>query len=181
MAYGTRLLIHAVASGKAAARSVYQYLTGRKIALEQTTSFIPLSAYTRRPGYEAIRRVPVELRPVEERLQRPDVPVELGYSASQAVLEATRCLNCSVTPIFDSSRCILCGGCADVCPTQCLKLVDISQVELELPNSDDFPKSAILKDEARCIRCACCAKRCPVDAITMEQVTLRSSWETEVL
>ena len=27
-----------------------------------------------------------------------------------------RCLKCHVSPIFDGDKCILCGGCADVCP-----------------------------------------------------------------
>src|SRR3990170_1076068 len=94
--------------------------------------------------------------------------------------EASRCLDCGVTPVFDGSRCVLCGGCADVCPTQCLKLVSLSALA---PNADldaaiggslgaDADRennSAILKDEDRCIRCALCAMRCPVDAIAMER------------
>jgi NADPH-dependent glutamate synthase beta subunit-like oxidoreductase len=34
LAHGTRLLIDAVASGKTAARSVYEYVTGRKLHAE---------------------------------------------------------------------------------------------------------------------------------------------------
>src|SRR5262249_16907994 len=34
LAHGTKLMIHAIASGKKAARSVYQYLTGRAITSE---------------------------------------------------------------------------------------------------------------------------------------------------
>lgn len=179
IAHGTRLLIDAVASGKRAARSVYRYLTGRSITLEQTTSYIPLPGYKRERGYETTRRVPVGLREAQERLQRPDLPVELGYTREQAVREASRCLDCGVTPIFDSSRCVLCGGCADVCPTQCLKLVSLSQVDMELPDLGGLEYSAILKDEERCIRCASCAKRCPVEAISMERVSLRSAWRCE--
>lgn len=176
VAHGTRLLIDAVASGKRAARSVYRYLTGRSITLEQTTSYIPLPGYKRERGYEATKRVPVGLREPGARLQRPDIPVELGYTREEAVREASRCLDCGVTPIFDSSRCVLCGGCADVCPTQCLKLVSLSQVDMELPDLGGLEYSAILKDEERCIRCASCAKRCPVEAITMERVSLTSVW-----
>ncbi len=59
LAHGTRLLIDAVASGKLAARSVYEYLTGRSIQREAVTAHLPLERYQREPGYEAIRRVPV--------------------------------------------------------------------------------------------------------------------------
>ncbi|MEP0843693.1 MAG: FAD-dependent oxidoreductase [Phycisphaerae bacterium] len=59
LAHGTRLLIDAVASGKAAARSVYRHLTGRKIEMEALTAHVPLPGYTRERGYEAIRRVPL--------------------------------------------------------------------------------------------------------------------------
>jgi len=176
VAHGPRLLIDAVASGKAAARSVYQYLTGRKITLEQTTSYISLPGYKRERGYEATGRVPVQVVDPSQRLLKPDLPVELGYTRQEAVKEASRCLDCGVTPIFDSSRCVLCGGCADVCPTQCLKLVPLSQVDMEVPQLDGLEHSAILKDEERCIRCASCAKRCPVEAITMERVSLTSFW-----
>jgi formate hydrogenlyase subunit 6/NADH:ubiquinone oxidoreductase subunit I len=92
-----------------------------------------------------------------------------------------------VTPVFDGSRCVLCGGCVDVCPTVCLKLVPLSELagddalEAAIRNSlgmdaDPEDHSAILKDEDRCIRCALCAARCPVDAISMERVTFQTSW-----
>jgi len=103
--------------------------------------------------------------------------------------EASRCLDCGVTPVFDGSRCVLCGGCVDVCPTQCLKLVSLGDIE----RTDSFEacvrgtlgpeleweaRSAILKDEDRCIRCAACAMRCPTDAITMERVTFVAHWRS---
>jgi ferredoxin len=115
--------------------------------------------------------------------------VELGYTPEQARREASRCLDCGVSPVFDGARCVLCGGCADVCPTQCLKLVTLDQLEpdgaLEAaidrllgPGADWRENSAILKDEDRCIRCALCAMRCPVDAITMERVTFTTTWRS---
>ncbi|MBK9165827.1 MAG: 4Fe-4S binding protein [Acidobacteria bacterium] len=45
--------------------------------------------------------------------------------------EASRCLDCGVTPVFDGSRCVLCGGCADVCPTECLKLISLDNLEFD--------------------------------------------------
>jgi ferredoxin len=103
--------------------------------------------------------------------------------------EASRCLDCGVTPVFDGSRCVLCGGCVDVCPTLCLKIVSIDRIEEspELravsdsalgPDAAPAEHSAILKDEDRCIRCGLCAIRCPTDAVSMERLTFRTSWRS---
>lgn len=178
LAHGTRLLIDAVASGKSAARSVYKHLTGRTITLEQTTAHVTQPLYKREQGYEAIRRVPVPVIEPEERLEHPDKVVESGYTREQAMREASRCLDCGVTPVFDGERCVLCGGCADVCPTQCLKLVALADLNIEAAGMDRENDSAILKDEDRCIRCALCAWRCPVEAISMERVCFTTQWRT---
>ncbi len=89
--------------------------------------------------------------------------------------------------MFDGTRCVLCGGCVDVCPTACLKLVPLdvlaatgdldAAIERSLgADADRRDDSAILKDEDRCIRCALCAMRCPADAITMERVQFTTQW-----
>ena len=100
--------------------------------------------------------------------------------------EACRCLDCGVNTIFDSDKCILCGGCADVCPETCLELVSLdrleggddvrSALEQRMQGSEDEVFSAIVKDETKCIRCALCADRCPVGAISMERVLTTSCW-----
>jgi NADPH-dependent glutamate synthase beta subunit-like oxidoreductase len=207
LAHGTRLLIDAVASGKQAARSVYRYLTGRPLAPEAVTAHIRLDRYRREPGFEAIRRVPVPTVEPVERMREPATVVETGYRPEQALREASRCLDCGVTPVFDGNRCVLCGGCVDVCPTKCLKLVALADLEptAELDaairnalaavgqasplarasedacptmNEDRTSHSAILKDEDRCIRCALCEQRCPVEAITMERVVCTTLWRS---
>ena len=182
-------MITAIASGKRAARSVYRHVTGRHVTIEALTAHLVLDRYQRELGYEAIRRVPVPVAEPHQRLSDPLHVVELGYGRDAAMREASRCLDCGVTPVFDGNRCVLCGGCADVCPTQCLKLVSLSALEVdgdldaaiaaELGEGADLVEhSAILKDEDRCIRCALCAHRCPVDAITMERVTCTTHWRT---
>jgi ferredoxin len=187
LAHGTRLLIDAVASGKAVARAVYGFVTGRSLHAATFTAHLALPGYRRERGYESIRRHAVPVREPAERLGEPRVPVELGYDAALAMREASRCLDCGVTPVFDGSRCVLCGGCADVCPTECLKLVPLSAMhaapDLDAaidhtlgPDVDRDAHSAILKDEDRCIRCALCVMRCPADAIVMERVTFATCW-----
>ena len=65
----------------------------------------------------------------EERLQAPrGARSRPGTRASRRMREASRCLDCGVTPVFDGTRCVLCGGCVDVCPTLCLKLVPLADL-----------------------------------------------------
>lgn len=187
LAHGTRLLIDAVASGKAAARSIYRYLTGKTLRTEVVKTHAVLDRYRRERGYESLRRAEVPTIDPEDRLQHPETQVETGYNREMAMREASRCLDCGVTPVFDGTRCVLCGGCVDVCPTECLKLVPLADLDFEADASqlivralgddaDPGENSAILKDEDRCIRCALCAIRCPVDAISMERVYYSTIW-----
>jgi ferredoxin len=190
LAHGTRLLIDAVASGKLAARSVYTLITGRAISMEAVEAYIPIEPYERERGFESIGRVEVPTLSPERRLADPNALVEVGYGEGDARREASRCLDCGVTPVFDGSRCVLCGGCADVCPTVCLALVPIENLDIEpsvkrelleaVAGSDpDTPElSTIIKDEDRCIRCGLCAERCPVEAISMERVNFNTQWRS---
>jgi NADPH-dependent glutamate synthase beta subunit-like oxidoreductase len=185
IAYGPRLMIHAIASGKQAARSVYRFLRGREISPEEVQFHFPIEGYHREKNYEARSRLHIPTLSADERLKRPTSLVEIGYNEKQAQAEAGRCLDCGINTIFDGERCILCGGCVDVCPTVCLKLVSFDRLaaspeletatrELALDISD---LSAILKDEERCIRCGLCAERCPTTAITMEQFSFAKEWK----
>ena len=142
-------------------------------------------------------RQPIPMLPLDRRTGMTEV--EECYDEEAAVEEAKRCLHCWVNTIFegysdDASLCILCGGCVDVCPENCLELVQLDRVEFspetlehlsvnralyeaELP--DISPEelsegvgSVMLKDETRCIRCGLCAARCPVKTISMESYKL---------
>jgi ferredoxin len=176
LAYGAKLLIHAVASGKRVARSVYEALTGLPIRFEDTALHFNLPGYGREAGYEARGRTATRSRPVAERLASLSATVELGFDEAQARLEASRCLDCGVNTLFDGEKCIACGGCVDVCPQSCLYLVPLSSLDgLDArlaPPGGESPAGeamAIIKDETVCIRCGLCATRCPATAITMER------------
>jgi formate dehydrogenase beta subunit len=174
-AHGTRLMIDAIASGKRAARSVYTFLTGDRLSVEQVEFHMPVGPFWREKDYEKRARVVLPTAEPSERRKRLSSPVELSLSQEAARYEAGRCLDCGVAPIFDSERCIVCGGCADVCPELCLKLVPLSEVEREDGSHllDGDPSrgemTVIIKDETHCIRCGLCAERCPNGAITMER------------
>jgi formate dehydrogenase beta subunit len=178
VAYGPKLMIDAIASGKLAARTIHSYVTKKRIKFKSSHSHSVCQSYEREIGYENIRMEAVPTASAEERKNTMDVVVEKGFGLDQAQTQASRCYNCAINTIFDSEKCVLCGGCADVCPEKCLKLVPLTKLEGnedfenlidhyigEVPKEDS---SAIIKDETRCIRCGLCSERCPVDAITME-------------
>lgn len=179
LAHGPKLLIHAVASGKRVARSIYERMMGRRIVFRDVELHLADYWYEREAGYERTRRVPLPTTPVSERLRSFSAPVELGYSEAQACKEACRCLDCGVNTIFQGEKCVLCGGCVDVCPELCLRIVPADAlagdpalsevVERGLEGVPAGEASAIVKDETICIRCGLCAERCPSGAITMER------------
>ena len=113
-----------------------------------------------------------------------DIEVELGFSKEAVAKEAMRCLKCHLFTIFDRTKCILCGGCVDICPKFCFRMARLDEIEgdekvaalvqsyygapLEAAEKRNLA-TVIFKDESRCIQCGLCAKRCPTGTITMEE------------
>jgi ferredoxin len=179
IAFGPRLIINAVADGQRAARSIHGYLQNVRPRLSRKGFFTPIAKrdypdvgplrnYLRWPR----RQPPVQ--PVERRIGV--ARVEIGFDEATARQQGGRCLICTINPIFDGELCILCNGCVDVCPTDCLKLVPVSSMTGDEPAAVVIKRrtasfqvaSAMLFNPTRCIRCGLCASRCPTEAVKME-------------
>jgi formate dehydrogenase (NADP+) beta subunit len=197
--FGPRLIIDSVGDGKRIAAGIDRYLTGR----ERPAPEIEVEVFDHHHmagDYMNLSRQPVPMLPLDRRTGVTEV--EIGYDEASAMREARRCLRCWINTVFegnepDGSQCVLCGGCVDVCPENCIQLVPLESIEFTpevleeiQANSaslrvelDDVAAeelgtitgSAMLKDETRCIRCGLCAERCPVSVITMEAYSLRGT------
>ncbi len=194
VAFGPRLIINAVADGKRAAEEIDKFIRGSEWKPKpRFVQITLLDHHEMAEQYDEYSRLGVPVIPLERRTGVAEV--ETGFTEEQARREASRCLQCWINTIFEGNEaegteCILCGGCVDVCPQNCLQLVPLSQFAFsdetrqQLTATSDSRAleflhlspdglvteegSVMVKDETICIRCGLCAERCPVKTITME-------------
>jgi formate dehydrogenase (NADP+) beta subunit len=194
IAFGPRLIISAVADGKKAAAQIDRFLRGGEWQPQpRYVQITLLDHHEMAEHFDEYSRLAVPVIPIDRRTGVAEV--ETGFTEAQARREASRCLQCWINTIFDGNEqegteCILCGGCVDVCPENCLRLVplrdlgfseevtgrlraesNIHQSDLLHLEVEDLPAaegSVMVKDETICIRCGLCAERCPAHTITME-------------
>jgi NADPH-dependent glutamate synthase beta subunit-like oxidoreductase/ferredoxin len=205
--FGPRLIIDSVADGKRAAVGIDEFLRGQQHA-DPLLEIEVLDRHQMITNYMEIARQSVPMLPLERRTGMTEV--EIGFDEQTAVQEAQRCLRCWINTVFegtevDGTECVLCGGCVDVCPEQCLELVPLQEIEfpepvLALLESNEsayevelrgvavqelaekqITGAVMVKDETRCIRCGLCALRCPVNEITMEAFHFRSAETTGLI
>ncbi len=194
IAFGPRLIINAVADGKKAAIEIDKYLRGPE--WKPKAKYVQITVvdhHEMAAHYDEYSRLPVPALPIDRRTGVAEV--ETGFTEQQARAEASRCLKCWINTIFEGTEasgteCILCGGCVDVCPENCLSLVPLKEfafteedqerlrneqelrpIELQHISADELTQiegSVMVKDETVCIRCGLCAERCPARTISME-------------
>jgi len=194
--FGPRLIIDSVADGKRAAVGIDEFLRGQKHP-EPVVEVEVLERYRMPLDLLDLTRPQIPMLPLNRRTGVTEV--EIGYDAEAAMAEAQRCLHCWVNTVFEGTpeegtECILCGGCVDVCPENCLELVSLDRITFDQATTAQLADvrellglelgdiraeelgvitgSAMIKDESRCLRCGLCAARCPAGTITMESFNL---------
>ena len=188
IAHGARLFIDAIASAHTAARSMHDFLRGTRTDIVLRKKWLP-AVYTMAEGWHREERCNAPILESEVRSTSMEI-VELSYPETMARRQGARCLRCNINTVFDTSICIACNGCVDVCPEDLIKLVGLSKVPeaeawsrlvdagVEMTREEFTAMSAadkdemggiMLKDESTCIRCGMCASRCPTNAILMKR------------
>lgn len=183
---GPRTIIDAVAGGYRAARAIDNYLRRGQFKTVRRGWLTTVSLEDLPSQYNLnIPRINPSRIPLDRRTGVAEV--EGVFDESSAKGQAERCLKCHIQTVFNADLCILCGGCVDVCPQNCYKMVRLNTIEgdgkLEAMIKDKYGiplgtfqnggdvldrGTAMLKDETRCVRCGLCAKRCPTGALTMK-------------
>ncbi|GAN33621.1 MAG: 4Fe-4S dicluster domain-containing protein [Candidatus Brocadia sp. AMX2] len=168
---GPRNIIEVVSDGRKAARSIHTFLTGEE-RKGYTFYYKDQTPSERMPNYESVPRQCQDALPMKERWNL-NAEAELGLSRENTFKEAERCLLCHYN-IFIDEKCVLCGGCIDICPYDCISMVSRENVETTdtLRDESTVPgdwDAVMVIDEEKCIRCGLCVKRCPVNAITMRR------------
>jgi len=188
IAHGPRLFIDAIASAQIAARSMHDFLRGTRTDIAVRSQWAP-AVYTMAEGWDRLPRATPPVLEANERSTSLAI-IEEDFSVEDAHRQASRCLRCNINTVFDTTTCIACNGCVDVCPQNVIRLVGLSELckdeqwqdmvagalgisRDELRALDrrelDALGGVMLKDETACIRCGLCASRCPTHAVTMKK------------
>jgi ferredoxin len=189
-AFGPKNVITAVAHGHQAAISIDQYCQ-KKAVTDRPAPFTNLVSqkmgiheWMYDSAIAADRRYAVPHTEKRRALSDRKVEVELGFDEELAFKEAQRCLNCDVQTVFNTTRCIECDACMDICPTSCITFTDNGEeadlrTRLRAPANDltqdlyvsDSLKTGrvMVKDEDVCLHCGLCAERCPTAAWDMQK------------
>jgi ferredoxin len=175
---GARNLISAIGDGRDIAAAINRYLGGVDKPAEAAEE-IELPDYRRGmvDNYESIPFELIPSLPLHDRYSNTR-ETESGFTPEQAVIQARRCLQCQLNIMIDPSICILCSGCVDICPYDCISMEGLSRVVKGDPmhkGTENWRGGAdMIIDEEKCIRCGLCIVRCPTDAISMVQFEVSS-------
>ncbi len=170
---GPKSVIEGVAAGHRVARSVHAYVSDLEERvplphLETHSESVDLTVLS--DDFDRLSRIEPRTLPVDARAFSFE-EVERGFDHEESLRQARRCLRCDHNIMVDPARCILCGGCVDVCPNNCISLISADSIEGDAPEPAEAEERgaafALILDERVCVRCGTCVERCPVDAISM--------------
>jgi ferredoxin len=190
-AFGPKNIIWAVEHGHQAAISIHRHCQGEDISvrlprgINLSSTKMGMHEWSYSNAYDPVERRLMPNVDLRERFKKLDIEVELGFSAEQIVVEVERCLNCDIQTVFVAGQCIECDACIDICPVDCLTMVQNGTLE-EIEARMKAPRLAkdqllfvseplkhtgrvMIKDENLCVHCGLCAERCPTAAWDMQK------------
>ncbi len=194
-AWGPQNIIWAVEHGHQAAISIHQHCHGLSVlerpadGMHLASTKMGLHSWAYSNDFNPSPRSKMQHAELVERFSAIGVEVELGFTAEQTATEVERCLNCDVETHFESTLCIECDACVDVCPVSCLTITPNTETEADLRTRLSAPalnstqdlyvsaalpqtKRVMVKDEDVCLHCGLCAERCPTAAWDMAKFAL---------
>jgi ferredoxin len=155
---GPATVVEAIAAGKQAAEEIHSFIQGKinpsPVLRPQKRRKVPFQVIPA-PEKMANHRNPVPMLDLELR-KTTFIPVELGFSDTQAQKEAQRCLRCDI--------CIRCSACERACHQMRVHALKFSQISTTERVLTDYPQAREL-----CIACGACALACPTQAIDYQE------------
>lgn len=193
-AFGPKNIIWAVEHGHQAAISIHKHCEGKSIedrlprGVNLASAKMGVNEWQYSNTFDASDRREMPMVELDSRFKNLVTEVELGFTGEQILTEVQRCLNCDVQTVFEAPLCKECDACLDICPVDCLSIVDNGEendlrTRLKAPANNldqDLYVSEPLKDTGRvmvkdedlCLHCGLCAERCPTAAWDMQDADI---------
>jgi NADH-quinone oxidoreductase subunit I len=114
-------------------------------------------------------------------LKRPKVTEKLPWKADRAHPERYRASFALLHDEHGEERCIACGACAKICPSQIITVQMGERTVHPVTGKKRATARSFVLDMQACIFCEMCVQVCPSDAITMLRVYQHPVFEREDL
>jgi ferredoxin len=193
-AFGPENIIWAVEHAHQSAISIHKHCQDEDVAdrlpdgMNLVSTKMGMHEWSFSNDYDPSERKIVPHVDLATRFRELNIEVELGFSPEQAAEEVERCLNCDIQTVFTEKLCIECDACIDICPVNCLTIIQngteeqlrrnlsapAENLEQGLYVSAALPQTqrVMVKDEDLCVHCGLCAERCPTAAWDMQEFGL---------